>query len=277
MQNPDLVRLMISKGADPNEQSRLAYGINPDDISYHPPAGDKRFTPRKPIDYKVLGYTPRIILHTNPDGGGPARIPGVPLTALLLAAQTGQADVMKALVAGGADAKFVNRDGDNVMLLAAASHKLEAVKYAFEIYPDIAMTQKDGSNLLVIALGGAQRGGGGGQRAADATNDELLEEAKFFIDQGVPIDAKNNRGQAAVSLALDRGDLKMQALFKQAIADRAAKGQPVAIDATRRTRGVVAAATDVASADADPGADGALDPSPAGNKPAATAVAAPAP
>lgn len=242
MRDPELVKLMISKGANPNEPSRLAYGINPNDISYNPPPGDTRFTPRKPIDFKALGYTPRIMLHTNPDGGGPARIPSSPSTALLVAAQTGQADLMKALVAGGANAKFVNGDGNNVLLLAAASRKLEAVKYAYEVFPDIKTAQRDGSNLLHIVLGGAG-GGGGNQLATAVSNDELLETTNFLIDQGVSVDAKNSRGQTPLALALDRGDLKMQALFRRVVADRAAKGNPVAEDAAVRTRGVIGTAT----------------------------------
>jgi uncharacterized protein len=232
--NSELVALMIAKGADPNELSHLAYGINPDDISYHPPAGDKRFTPRTPIDYKALGYTPRIMLHTNPDGGGPVRIPPAPVTALLLAAKTGQVDVMRALVAAGANPKLVNDDGINVLLLAAASHKLEAVQYALQIYPDINTTQRDGSNLLLIAVGGTN--GEGGALPDGVTAEDVLITAKFLIEQGVPIDTKNNRGQTALSEALDRGDSKMQALFNQAVADRAAKGKPVSEDAARRDR-----------------------------------------
>jgi len=221
--NADLVKLMLSKGADPNAPSRLAYGLNPNDISFHPSPGDHRFDGRrKPIDYAALGYTPRIMLHTNPDGGGPAAMPPAPTVALLLAASTGQANLMKVLVEGGGDAKFTNADGLNIVLASALGRKIDAVTYAHEVGPEITLTRKDGNNALHLALGGNGAGGAGGG-GGGLTEDETFQVVKYFVDQGVSIDAVNSRGQTPLAMALDRGDKRTQALFKQIVAERAAK------------------------------------------------------
>jgi uncharacterized protein len=224
--NPELVKLMIAKGADPNEPSRLSHIVNPTDITFHPPPGDRRFQKRTPVDVKALGYTPRIMVHTNPDGGGGSGPAAPPTVALMLAASSGQAEVMKALVEGGADTKFVAADGTNFLLAAAGSRKFDAVKYAAQINPDLNVTRKDGSNALHSAVGAGGRGGGGAGLVA-TTPEEAFQVVKFLVDSGVSVDAKTTNGQTALAAALDRGDEMTQALFKKIVADRDAKANPV--------------------------------------------------
>ena len=54
-------------------------------------------------------------------------------TPLMLAAKADHVDVMRALVAGGADAKLKAQDGTTVLSAAAGSGHLDAVQYAYEL------------------------------------------------------------------------------------------------------------------------------------------------
>ena len=76
-------------------------------------------------------------------------------TPLLLAAQGNHVDVMKALVAAGADPKAFAQDGSNVLMAAANSGHVEAVEYAYELNPDIKAFTESKSTVMHAAVTGS--------------------------------------------------------------------------------------------------------------------------
>lgn len=73
-------------------------------------------------------------------------------TPLLLAAELGATDIMRALVTAGADVNFRMEDGTS-LLLAAVSSNAEAVELALSFAPDVHITNNNGKSALHVLLG----------------------------------------------------------------------------------------------------------------------------
>jgi uncharacterized protein len=74
------------------------------------------------------------------------------LTPFLTAVESGSVEMMRALVALGANAKAKNADGVGAMLLAAGSRKLDAVKLAFELGADVNESRSRGGTAIHTAI-----------------------------------------------------------------------------------------------------------------------------
>src|ERR1019366_4566213 len=84
-------------------------------------------------------------------GGGFFRQVAGEQTPLLVAAKANRPEAMRALVAGGADAKLKAQDGTTLLMAAAGSGHVEAVKYAYELDPDptiVLATNQTGNNAV---------------------------------------------------------------------------------------------------------------------------------
>ena len=60
----------------------------------------------------------------------------------MLAAKANQVETMKALIAGGADPKLKAQDGSTLLMAAAGSGHIEAVKLAFEYDQDVKVDHR---------------------------------------------------------------------------------------------------------------------------------------
>jgi ankyrin repeat protein len=120
-------------------------------------------------------------------------------TAFMLAARSADVEVMKMLLAKGADPKLANKDGLNALMLAAGeswadSHKgteaeaLEAVKLCASLGLDVNAATDKGDTAL---HGAAHRG-------ADSI-------VKFLAENGAKIDARNKRGFTPLDIAMGKG------------------------------------------------------------------------
>jgi ankyrin repeat protein len=116
---PTLVRLLLSKGADVNALT-----------------GPSKIKMRFEVNFKSGEY----------------EIP--PKPPLLLAAERGSARVMRMLVDAGADTKFRMSDGTNIVLAAATSGKLAALELALQLEPNPNVTNSDGQTPLHLLVGG---------------------------------------------------------------------------------------------------------------------------
>jgi uncharacterized protein len=155
--NLDLVKMLLQKGADPNVRTAPAPAA---------PAGAG-------------------------GGGGRFAAPGQ-LSSLFFAAQGHHVDVMRALVAAGADPKLRPEDGSTLLMAAASSGHVESVKYAFELDPDIkAVSTRRKSTALHYALTGT---------SGKATQDQICEVVQFLADNGADLDATDGRGQTAIAI-----------------------------------------------------------------------------
>jgi ankyrin repeat protein len=238
----DLAKLMIAKGADLNGLTRLAYRVDPETDKRNPDsarvtraaiktqaeapqenaAAARRVTDqrgggggqraaRNPLYYDTapLGYEPKLVLGQL-DWAGSVADPAPPTTPLLIAAAAGHADMMKLLVDAGASKDFATSDGDTVTLAAVSSGKLDAVKYALTIAPNIKVTKKDGSSVMHIAVASARRG------VAEAKTSVEDAEAvmQYLANSGADLNAKSNAGQTPADVA-ERGDPEIQTFYAQ--------------------------------------------------------------
>lgn len=237
----ELAKLMIAKGADLNGLTRYAYRIDP--VTDKRKAGARPARPapaaadaanvnlaaaqkvtdqrggggggpnaagRDPFYYDMVakvGYQPKIVLGQL-DWAGSVADPAPPTSPLLVAAAAGQAGTMKALVDAGANKAFTTEDGNNVLLAAVSSGKLEAVKYALTVSPDIKAVRKDGTSVMHIAVANTNRG----VSEAKSTIADAEALMTFLADNGADLNAKTNRGQTPANVAA-RGEAEVQEFY----------------------------------------------------------------
>jgi ankyrin repeat protein len=70
----------------------------------------------------------------------------------LLAARGNHVEVMRALAAAGADPKLKAQDGSTLLMAAAASGHIDAVKCAFEFDPDMKAVTEGKQTVMHIAV-----------------------------------------------------------------------------------------------------------------------------
>lgn len=143
-------------------------------------------------------------------GGGFGRGGGAgEQTALMLAARGDKEDVMRALVAAGADPLLKAQDGTSVLMAAAAGGRLHTLKYALEIDPNIDVVTNIGNTPMHVAASAGGR-----------TEVECIEVIQFLADHGAKLDEKNAGGRTPLSIA-DGPPLDVAVkLFNKLITDR---------------------------------------------------------
>jgi uncharacterized protein len=181
---------LIEAGADVNTRDRT--GNSPLHVAAQ--QGDVAVVKEllaKGVDPNVR--TPRSIVAGGGRGGGGGFRPGTSgeQTPLMMAARGDHEDVMRALVAGGADAALRAQDGANVVMAAAAGAKIKTLKYAYELDPDVTAVTDPGGNTVmhvVVALNGR-------------TQPEVVELMQFLVDHGARLDEMNAAGRTPIALA----------------------------------------------------------------------------
>ena len=124
--------------------------------------------------------------------GGRFRGPVGEQTPLMLAARGNHAEVMHALVDAGADPKFKAQDGSTLLIAAASSGHVEAVKYAFELNPDIKAIANTKSTPMHAAVTGTL------QTSSPA---EICKVVQFLADKGADLDALDANGRTPMGIA----------------------------------------------------------------------------
>jgi uncharacterized protein len=137
--------------------------------------------------------TPRSLAAAGGRGGGGGFRPGPSgeQTALMMAARGDYEDVMRALVAGGADPALRAQDGSNVLMAAAGGARLKTFKYAYELNPDVTpVTTPAGNTIMHVVVGLNGR-----------TQPEVVELIQFLADRGAKLDEMNAAGRTPIALA----------------------------------------------------------------------------
>ena len=124
--------------------------------------------------------------------GGFRRGPAGESTPLLMAANAGNLEVMKVLVAGGADPKIRAQDGSSLLMNATASAKLPIVEYAYSLDDDVTVVTESGATLMHQSVTGTQN---------RATQDEICEVISFLASKGAALDLKDGRGRTPIQQA----------------------------------------------------------------------------
>jgi ankyrin repeat protein len=157
--------------------------------------------------------TPRSLAAGRGGGGGFRPGPSGEQTALMMAARGDYEELMRVLVAGGADPSLRAQDGSNVLMAAAGGARFKTFKYAYELNPDVtAVTSPAGNTIMHIVVGLNGR-----------TQPEVVELIQFLADHGAKLDEMNAAGRTPIALADTQPvDLAVDLLTKL-LADRGEK------------------------------------------------------
>ncbi|MDR3703423.1 MAG: ankyrin repeat domain-containing protein [Candidatus Sulfopaludibacter sp.] len=118
-------------------------------------------------------------------GGGFRFAPAGEQTALMMAAKANEPDAMKALVKGGADPKLKAQDGSTLLMFAAGSGHVEAVKYAYELDQDTKALNDQKSTVMHAAVTGT----------GSVPQPEICKVVEFLASKGAPLNEKDARGR----------------------------------------------------------------------------------
>ena len=165
-------------------------------------------------------------------GAASLQAPPAATTPLMFAAQSGDEEMMKVLVAAGAKTDFVTADKIDLAMAAAGSGKLNVVKYAVSLHPKLDGVKEDGSSVMHLALA--------------RVTPETPEILKYLADQGAPLNIRNRRGQTPAEAAQRAAPAIREAMadivkaHPQPTAEAAAASAPAAAAAPRAAPGRVA-------------------------------------
>ena len=185
--NAELVKIVLSKGADPNVLSMPPKAPAPVQVAANAAGGDKK---------------------VRADGSafpGPPPPPAMP--PLIFAAKAGSAPAMKVLVEGGAKPDIKADDGTTLALAAASGGNLEALKYALTLDPDLTALGPGGKSIMHYAI-------------ANKEPVETIAMLQYLIDKGAKLDVADKRGDTPGD-AINRGGVQEVRLFyMQVLKDR---------------------------------------------------------
>jgi uncharacterized protein len=107
-----------------------------------------------------------------------------------MAARADREDVMRALVAAGADPALKAQDGSNVLMAAAGGARTKTFAYAFAIDPNVSVVTTTGNTIMHVAVGLNGR-----------TQPEVCEVIQFLADHGAKLDELNGAGRTPIAVA----------------------------------------------------------------------------
>jgi uncharacterized protein len=122
--------------------------------------------------------------------GGGRGAPAGEQTPLMMAARGDHEEVMRALVAAGADPALRADDGTSLLMAAAAGARLKTFKYAYEIDPHVDLVTTAGNTIMHVAVA-----------MNDRTQPEVCEVIQFLADHGALLDELNRAGRTPIAVA----------------------------------------------------------------------------
>lgn len=113
----------------------------------------------------------------------------------MVAARANQVEVMRALIAAGADPKLKAQDGSTLLMAAVGSARVAAVKFAYEYDNDVKVVTSSGSTLMHASVSGTAQGG------TLEAQERICEVIRFIAEKGAPLDEKNAQGRTPIDVA----------------------------------------------------------------------------
>jgi ankyrin repeat protein len=111
-------------------------------------------------------------------------------TPLMIAAQANQLNVMRALVAAGADPSLTTDIGSSLLMFGVGG-TIETAKYAFELDPRVDVVTTLGQTPMHAAI----------SAVVPRTQAEVCEVIQFLADKGAALDELDAGGRTALSIA----------------------------------------------------------------------------
>jgi ankyrin repeat protein len=184
--NADLVRLVLAKGGNPNAMT----------VPPPPPPPKKRFA----------GAGAKLAVA---DGSvAPPKPREYATPPLILAAQAGSIEAMKALVQAGARPDAKAADGTTLALAAAYGGHLDAMKYALELDPHLDAKTESGKSIMHMAV-------------SNWTAPQTQEVITFLADKGAVLNAPDSHKQTPADfLNRGRAPQELRLFYVQLLKDR---------------------------------------------------------
>jgi ankyrin repeat protein len=136
--------------------------------------------------------TPRSTAPAGARGGGGLARGGTTgeQTPLMMAARGDHEDVMRALVAAGADPTLRAQDGTSVLMAAASGARLETFSYTYTLDPNVDVVTTTGNTIMHVAVGLNGR-----------TQPEVCQVIQYLADHGAKLDEMNGAGRTPIAIA----------------------------------------------------------------------------
>ena len=115
---------------------------------------------------------------------------------MMLAAKGDHEDVMRTLIAAGADPSLRAQDGSTLLMVAAGGARLATFKYAYELDPHVdSVASSNGSTVMHAAANLGNR-----------SQTEVCEVIQFLADHGAALDELDGLGYETFALDGSRID-----------------------------------------------------------------------
>ncbi len=108
----------------------------------------------------------------------------------MMAARGDRGEVMRALVAAGADPTLRAQDGASLLMAAAAGARLETFSYAYELDPNVEVVTTTGNTPMHVAVSMNGR-----------SQPEVCEVIQFLADRRASLDELNGAGRTPLAIA----------------------------------------------------------------------------
>jgi ankyrin repeat protein len=183
----DLVKLVLSKGGDPNVMT---------------PAVTPKPVKVTLLDIPVPVDQPRktTVMQMVPDSPASATPP------LQLAARAGSAAAMKALIDGGAKPDIKAQDGSTLALAAAAGGNLDALKYALQLDPNVDAQTLDGRSIIHMVI----------ENQYGAEDEAMIQ---YLVDKGAKLEVKDVQGHTPGLMVNRSGPQALRVMYIQLLKD----------------------------------------------------------
>ena len=194
--NADLVKLVLTKGGDPNAMTSPPA----------PPVSDPAPAPAAggggPVPKKRALEAAEYLLPP----------PASPTPPLLIAARAGSIDAMKVLIAAGAKPDAKAQDGLTLALAAAGSGNLDTLKFALTLDPDINALAQGGKSIMHMVLA---------NRGARPQDTEAI--VTYLADKGAVLNVKDEHNIAPGDYINRVGPEEVRVFYIQLLKDRGIK------------------------------------------------------
>jgi ankyrin repeat protein len=184
----DLVKLVLSKGGDPNALTPQAKLVMVSVLDHSAGLNESGVA-------RVIKKVPTV----------PA-LPACSAPPLLLAAAAGSAPAMRALIEAGARTDAKAQDGSTLALAAAAGGNLEALKYALELDPDVDAKTLDGRSMIHVVI----------EHEYGADDQAMIQ---YLVDRGAKLEQLDNAGHTPGFVVNQRGPAPLRVMYIQLLKD----------------------------------------------------------